>query len=150
MTHITINLILPIKLLYRLLIVTFSLRIRVIDMIEFSLVGKYYEIGYYLGKKIDENQLSYYSRKFSKEQKDFAHECEIIVKQFFPEILEEIQGIADGSQLDYNNLIVSEIAGELKHSCTVLAIPAKIPKVEKLFLYEAWIGLTKQCHLHIT
>ncbi len=101
-------------------------------MIELKLNGNYYEIGCQLGRQIDSFRSSFFSNKFTKGQLEFAEECEIIVKKFFPEILQEIQGIADSSNIDYENLIVSELSGGLNHCCTVLAIPPKYTKKNKM------------------
>ena len=101
-------------------------------MIELDLKGDYYEIGVFLGKQFDSYKSSYFSRKFTKEQKDFAYECELIVKEFFPELLEEIQGIADGGDIDYIDLITSELGMGFNSGCTAFAIPAKSSKNGKI------------------
>ncbi|MFX0174552.1 MAG: C45 family autoproteolytic acyltransferase/hydrolase [Candidatus Hodarchaeota archaeon] len=101
-------------------------------MIELTIEGSYYDIGYWLGKKIDTYQSSYFSNNFTKEQIDFAYECLKSVKQFFPELLHEIQGIVDGGNLDYDNLLTSEIGMGFHYSCTVFAIPAKYTKNGKM------------------
>lgn len=101
-------------------------------MIELELKGNYYDIGFFLGKQFDSYKSSYFSNNFTKEQHAFAHECEMIVKQFFPELLDEIQGIADGGDVDYNDLITSELGMGFKSGCTVFAIPAKSSKKKKI------------------
>lgn len=101
-------------------------------MIELTLQGSYYEIGLQLGKQIDSFRSSYFSSQFTKEQHAFAEECELIVKRFFPEILQEIQGIADGGNLDYKSIIASELSAGIERSCTVFAIPTKNTKNERM------------------
>lgn len=101
-------------------------------MIELTIEGSYYSIGYWLGKQTDKFQSSYFSNNYTKEQIDFAYDCLKSIKQFFPEILQEIQGLADGSNIDYDNLITSEIGMGLNRGCTVLAIPAKYTKNGKM------------------
>ncbi|NHJ48713.1 MAG: hypothetical protein FK733_13090 [Asgard group archaeon] len=101
-------------------------------MIELTIEGSYYDIGYWLGKKTDKFQSSYFSSNYTKDQIDFAYLCSKSVKQFFPELLQEIQGLADGSNIDFETLITSEIGMALNRGCTVLAVPAKYTKNGKM------------------
>ncbi|UCF58504.1 MAG: hypothetical protein JSV15_05385, partial [Candidatus Bathyarchaeota archaeon] len=43
----------------------------------------------------------------SKDKLDFAYECQRSVEKHCPELLEELQGIADGGGFNYENLIAS-------------------------------------------
>ncbi|NHJ86326.1 MAG: hypothetical protein FK734_12755 [Asgard group archaeon] len=101
-------------------------------MFELTLEGSYYDIGYFLGKHFDSYRSSYYFDKLTKDQIDFALDCELVVRKFFPEILDEIQGIADGGDLEYTSLIVSELSIGLNSGCTVFTVPGKYTKNGKI------------------
>jgi predicted choloylglycine hydrolase len=97
-------------------------------MIKLELEGRYYEMGLKIGEKCKNLVSSYYSEKCSKSSIDFAIECQRSVKEHCPELLEEIQGIADGGDFDYEKLVSSELAAGLKSNCTLLAISGKWTK----------------------
>jgi len=97
-------------------------------MIKLELEGSYYEIGLRIGEKCKNLVSSYYSEECSKDQIDFAYECQRSVRKYCPELLEELQGIADGGDFDYKKLVSSELAAGLKSNCTLLAISGKYTK----------------------
>jgi len=97
-------------------------------MIKLKLQGSHYEIGLKIGEKCKNMISSYYSEECSKDQIDFAYECQKSVKKHCPKLLEELQGITDGGDFDYEKLISSELATGLKSNCTVLAISSKHTK----------------------
>ncbi|UCE29700.1 MAG: hypothetical protein JSV85_03000, partial [Candidatus Bathyarchaeota archaeon] len=97
-------------------------------MIKLELQGSHYEIGLRIGKKCRSLVPSYYSGECSKSRTDFAHECKRSVEKHCPELLEELQGIADGGGLDFDSLLSSELAAGLKSSCTLFAISSKCTK----------------------
>ncbi len=97
-------------------------------MKKLELEGSYYEIGRKIGEKCKNLASSYHSEKCSKDQVDFAYECQRSVKRHCPQLLEELQGIADAGGFDYEKLISSELAAGLKSNCTVLAISSRCTK----------------------
>jgi predicted choloylglycine hydrolase len=97
-------------------------------MIKLDLEGSYYEIGLSVGEKCRNLVSSYYAEECSKDKINFAYECQKSVKKHCPELLEELQGIADGGGFDHENLISSELAAGLKPNCTLLAISSKYTK----------------------
>ncbi|MFW9922215.1 MAG: hypothetical protein ACFFDW_02890 [Candidatus Thorarchaeota archaeon] len=75
--------------------------------------GSYYNIGLSLGKQL-ENKL-YYSSMVSQNHQKLANESVIHIQNFFPEILEEIQGIIDVSGINKENFIPRVNAQPLKY-----------------------------------
>lgn len=70
--------------------------------------GKHYEIGYKWGKKLFENNfllLQNIPFTLTKEHKDFAKKSEVYYNKFFPEVLEEIRGVADGQNTNYTLIL---------------------------------------------
>jgi len=55
-------------------------------MIKLELEGSYYEIGLRIGEKCRNLVSSYYSEECSKDNIDFAHECQRSVKKHCPEL----------------------------------------------------------------
>ncbi len=102
-------------------------------MIELTLEGSYYDIGVLLGKQYKVYFSDYFSEKYSKEQIDFAYECLNEVRQFFPEIMQEIDGIVDGGNIDYENLLVSDISARFQKNCTIFAVPSNFTHDDTMF-----------------
>lgn len=66
------------------------------------LSGKYYDMGVKYGKTL--RRVGYKPPKLTDKRMQFARESEKEVKRVFPEILEEIQGFADGCVVPYKDL----------------------------------------------
>lgn len=94
-------------------------------MIKLDMEGCYYDIGLKIGEKCKNLVSSYHSEECSKDKIAFAVKCEKLVESHCPELLEELEGIADGGGFDYEHLVSSELAGGLKPNCTLLAISGK-------------------------
>ena len=93
----------------------------VIVVYEVKLSGSYYDVGLKIGKmlKKDKRLLP----KFSKENIVKSMEYEKEVRTYAPELLEELQGIADGSGVDYSVIAAHELSPyRLQPSCLVMAI----------------------------
>jgi predicted choloylglycine hydrolase len=99
-------------------------------MIKLELEGDYHNIGLEIGEKC-KNSPSYYSEECSKEMADFAMKCKRCVEEHCPELLEELQGIADRGDFNYENLVSSELAAGLKYNCTLLAISSNQTKSDR-------------------
>lgn len=90
--------------------------------------GKHYEAGFKWGslllkkgKKINEN----HTFIITCERRKFADQCIIEYKKYFPEILEEIKGIADGQKMAYEELytfLFSMYCFEFENKCTCFAM----------------------------
>jgi len=69
--------------------------------------GEHYEIGYHYGaslKKHGQYLLKNVPFPITQERRDFAHSCIPVYQEFFPEILEEIKGLAEGQQCDLQTM----------------------------------------------
>lgn len=89
--------------------------------------GTHYEAGYKWGNllfrhgNIISNQHTF---TITEERKSFAKLCIPIYQKYYPEILEEIKGIADGQRDSYENLctfLLSMYCFELTNHCTCFA-----------------------------
>lgn len=70
--------------------------------------GKHYNIGYNWGKKLLERNISLIKNipfQITEQHKNFTANSVKYYEKYFPEILEEIKGIADGQQIEYNLLL---------------------------------------------
>lgn len=88
----------------------------------------YYEAGYKWGDllynhgNLISNQHTF---QINKERKKFANECLPLYQKYYPEVLEEIKGIADGQRLSYEDLctfLLSMYCFELNNHCTCIAL----------------------------
>lgn len=90
--------------------------------------GSHYEAGYKWGKSVLKNKgkiTDCHTFKITKERKDFAKECISVYKKYFPEILDEIKGIADGQKISYEDLytfLFSMYCFEFENKCTCFAV----------------------------
>ncbi|MHA2251566.1 MAG: C45 family autoproteolytic acyltransferase/hydrolase [Candidatus Kariarchaeaceae archaeon] len=108
-------------------------------MMQVNLKGSYYNMGIEYGKMI-KNKLTLPNPE--NEQIKWATECEPIVKKYASGLLEEIQGIADSTDISYEQLIAyllyhppgigkyfnSNAPINLKQNCTVFAISGERTK----------------------
>jgi len=70
--------------------------------------GTHYEIGYRWGNRLKQNGkeiLTNVPFPITEERLDFGEKSEPFYREFFPEILDEIRGIADGQSCSYPQLI---------------------------------------------
>ncbi len=87
----------------------------------------YYEAGFHWGnllykngKKIDQNA----TFKITEERKRFAGECYPVYEKYYPEVLEEIRGLADGQKSryeDFYTFLLSMYCFEFNNHCTCFA-----------------------------
>lgn len=73
------------------------------------------------GKKIDEN----HTFIITQERREFAKKCIVGYEKYFPEILEEIKGIAEGQKISYEDLytfLLSMYCFEFENRCTCFAM----------------------------
>lgn len=87
----------------------------------------HYEAGFHWGQALKEQGISIHSQhtfQITKERKSFAQSCIPIYKNYYPEILEEIKGIADGQNSSFEDLcafLFSMYCFEFNHHCTCFA-----------------------------
>lgn len=89
--------------------------------------GTYYNAGYKWGELLYKNNniiSNQHTFVITEERKKFANECVPIYKKYYPEILEEIKGIADGQRISYEDLytfLLSMYCFEFENHCTCMA-----------------------------
>lgn len=87
----------------------------------------HYEAGYHWGSLLYKNgNIISHQHTFviTKERKEFAKQCLPLYKKYYPEILEEIKGIADGQKSSYEDLytfLMSMYCFEFNNHCTCIA-----------------------------
>lgn len=83
--------------------------------------GTYYEMGYRYGTVL--RKRSFELPPQSSEKLDLGGKCEREVRRVFPEILEEIGGLADACKLDYDRLASFILAiGADGNQCSIFAV----------------------------
>lgn len=81
---------------------------------------KWGEVLYKHNKLINNN----HTFQITEERKKFAKECLPLYQKYYPEILEEIKGIADGQRISYEDLytfLLSMYCFEFNNKCTCIA-----------------------------
>jgi len=97
-----------------------------ISMQEIKLSGSYYDIGKKCGEILIPQKEKGYPPKFSTENIENSKPYEKEVKKYAPEILEELQGVADGSGVDYQVLVANELTPfRLNPNCLVIAFSSE-------------------------
>lgn len=90
--------------------------------------GTHYQIGYKWGKMLFKNNHLFLDNvpfKLTQERKEFALQCLPYYQEYFPEVVEEIQGIADGQECSFESICsvlfsMYCIIPEIHCSCFVL------------------------------
>lgn len=65
--------------------------------------GTYYEMGLEQGRSLRESGFSLPPP--DKKTLRFARQCEEIIGRYMPELLDEIRGVADGAEIDYDTIM---------------------------------------------
>ena len=116
-----------------------------------NLQGSYYEMGTQLGKML-KGRLEL--PEATTKKLDWASSCESVMKQYTPELLEELQGIADAANLDKSrlNAIILYDCSNVKdfytttsprQHCTVFVIPSEHTESEKPVIARNYDWLTE-------
>lgn len=90
--------------------------------------GNHYECGLHWGTLLRKNNVLITKQEtfvVSEKRKQFTKKCIPIYKKYYPEILTEIKGIADGQQIAYEDLLVfllSMYCFEFNNKCTCITI----------------------------
>lgn len=89
--------------------------------------GTHYNAGYKWGSLLYKNNniiSNNHTFVITEERRKFAKECLKIYEELYPEILQEIKGIADGQQISYEDLytfLISMYCFEFDNHCTCIA-----------------------------
>lgn len=87
----------------------------------------HYEAGFHWGRMLFHRGMlirDQHTFVITAARKEFANQCYPLYQQYYPEILSEIRGIADGQQMAYEDLytfLFSMYCFELEHHCTCMA-----------------------------
>ena len=93
--------------------------------------GSHYDCGFRWGTLLRKNNkiiANQHTFVVSEERKEFAKQCLPIYEKYYPEILDEIKGIADGQQTSYEDMLtflLSMYCFEFNNKCTCMAISDK-------------------------
>lgn len=89
--------------------------------------NNYYQAGYHFGQKLYQKQL-WLEDKIklfqTSQRKEFMQACFPIYQHYYPEILEEIKGLADGLKISHKDLytfLLSMYCFEFENKCTCFA-----------------------------
>ena len=91
----------------------------------------HYEAGFHWGRLLyQNNKMISHQHTFAinEQKKKFANDCLSIYEQYYPEILAEIKGVADGqnsSYEDFYTFLFSMYCFEFQHHCTCMAVKDK-------------------------
>lgn len=73
------------------------------QMYHFKLIGTYYEMGLKQGRSLKRGGLTL--PPLDEKMLHFAKRCEKIIGQHMPELLDEIRGVAEGAEIDYDAIM---------------------------------------------
>ena len=96
------------------------------------LSGSYYDMGFIYGRKL--NREKFRPPKKTAKERTMGVECREHVEQVFPEIIDEIKGVSDGSGIEY---------GELSNHILVYPFMSKAPGCTSFTINhngETWVG----------
>jgi predicted choloylglycine hydrolase len=104
----------------------------VIHVQEIKFKGSYYDIGYNNGKYLIPEKENGFPPKFSQEFLEKSKAYEKVVKDYCPGLLDEMQGMAESSGVDYQELVTFEITPfRIPTQCLNIAIAGKHTKSGK-------------------
>lgn len=93
-------------------------------MYHFKLSGTYYEMGLKQGRPLKRGGFT--PPPPEKKRLRFAKQCEQIVGQYMPELLEELRGVAEGAELDYGAIMTLTMTAPFEPDqipgCTIVAV----------------------------
>jgi predicted choloylglycine hydrolase len=89
-------------------------------MQEIELTGSYYDMGQQYGRLLE--QAGFTPQPASPEKRQFVRECEPVVQEHTPELLDELQGIADAGDWDAELTKAIPLALGYEPGCSVVAV----------------------------
>jgi hypothetical protein len=118
----------------------------------YRLEGNYRQIGAEYGLLLRTNRIPL--PLVSKTRLDFARACEPFVRDYAPELLDEIEGIAEGGGYDLDRIKAAALAPGARPACSVLAISGAHtasgrPLVGRNYdWFPSALGYTAFCEVH--
>jgi len=92
-------------------------------MIESDLQGSYYQMGLEQGRIL--KSAGFVPPPISQAKREFAKACESAVREHMPELLDELQGIADGGGFEADPLNALVLTLDAEAACSVLAVSGR-------------------------
>ncbi|MHA2362584.1 MAG: C45 family autoproteolytic acyltransferase/hydrolase [Candidatus Hodarchaeales archaeon] len=97
-------------------------------MYQVKLKGSYYEMGYTQGKMLKDKSLpgDFILNPASETRKQFTEECENIIRKYAPEILDELRGLSDGADIDYDIIKIWPLSLYSKlDTCSIVVVSSE-------------------------
>ena len=92
-------------------------------MREVDIAGSYYELGVSYGRYVAENKLNWWWLQPTEPKLAFVKECEREIAAHAPGLLEEIRGIADACECDYDLVLANmTVSYSFLSACSVVAV----------------------------
>ena len=91
--------------------------------------GEHYQIGFKWGRNLLKHKQLFLTNvpfEITLEHYDFALQCLPIYQKFFPEIIEEIRGIADGQKCSFKSICAVLLSMFQKYIVLVLLLEMKM------------------------
>lgn len=93
-------------------------------MYHFKLSGSYYEMGLNQGRPLKRGGFT--PPPPEKKKLRFAKQCEEVIGLYMPELFEELRGVADGAELDYDAILTLTMTAPFESdeipSCSIVAV----------------------------
>ena len=93
-------------------------------MYHFKLSGSYYEMGLNQGRPLKRGGFT--PPPPEKKKLRFAKQCEEVIGLYMPELFEELRGVADGAELDYDAIMTLTMTAPFESdeipSCSIVAV----------------------------
>jgi predicted choloylglycine hydrolase len=113
-------------------------------LIEKRQKGTYYEMGVELGKRLHEN--NYEPPVLPAERLKLAEGCEVALKQFAPQLHEELLGVVEGAQLEETHFkaFMLSLSAYPRPACSILAISPDFTESSQVLFgrnydWEMWV-----------
>ncbi len=92
-------------------------------MLHAEITGSYYELGLEYGRIVSENKLNWWWKQPSAPKLALVKECEREIAVHAPGFLEEVRGLADACQADYEMVLSNmTVAYWEQPACNVVAV----------------------------
>lgn len=126
-------------------------------MFEINVSGTYYEMGQIIGEIL--KQVGFVPEQITEasiKRINFAEKCENVVKEYMPDMIDYLKGIADGGNFEYNRIkilpLVLGYSMPQPPSCSICYVSSEFSETSQPFLFRNydfnWFleNLTNQWH----
>jgi len=92
-------------------------------MLQVEIAGSYYELGLKYGRIVAENKFNWWWKQPTEPKLALVKECEREIAVHAPGLLEEIRGIADACECEYNLVLANmTVSYSYLSACSVIAV----------------------------